>query len=400
VTEPSNTNVLGKLDPTGFLTEYWQKKPLLIKNAIPGFQCPITGDELAGLACEYEVESRLVLEHPAPNQVSRWELRHGPFDETDFQHLPQSHWTLLVQECNKYVPALAELLDHFRFIPGWRVDDVMVSYAATQGSVGPHVDQYDVFLLQGAGQRLWQINTQPHTKANWLPDTELRILQEFGSEQQWVLEPGDMLYLPPGVAHYGVAQGECITLSIGFRAPSHYDLLSAFAEDQFTDISDPFLIPRYQDPELALQQHNGEISATAIDAIGEILQSYTRDPKRITAWFGRYITQSTQPANQDLPDPAYDAKSLQTALKQHTVVIRSEFARFAFITHNTGQISLYIDGNEYQLEQPLSDLAPLICDQRRIASQLILKFLSIDNGCTLLLDWFNQGYLHFNGTGE
>jgi len=400
VTEPLTINVLGKYNYSEFLTEYWQKQPLLIKNAIPGFQCPITGDELAGLACEYDVESRLVLEHIIPNQASRWELRHGPFDESAFSQLPASHWTLLVQECNKHVPALAVLLERFRFIPDWRVDDVMVSYAAPNGSVGPHIDQYDVFLLQGAGQRQWQIDCRKQAETNWLPDSELRILQEFNSEQQWLLEPGDMLYLPPGVAHYGVAQGECMTLSIGFRAPSHYDLLSAFAEDQFADISDPFLIPRYQDPDLTLQQHSGEITSQAMQNIIEILQSYTREPRDIKSWFGRYITQSSQHTDQQPPDPPYDAMSLQSALQQHAAVTRSEFARYAFITHNAKRASLFIDGKEYLLTQQLQELAPLICDRRCFDSQLLMSYLSIENGRALLLEWFNLGYLYFNDSSE
>jgi len=395
VPQTHTINVLGELSPKQFLEQYWQKQPLLIRNAIPKFQTPISPDELAGLACEPEVESRIVLQHTKAKARIPWELRHGPFSETSFSKLPQTHWTLLVQECNKHVPELAMLLENFKFIPGWRVDDVMVSYAAPDGSVGPHVDQYDVFLLQGLGQRLWQINTQAEHGA-WLPDTELRILQQFESQQQWLLEPGDMLYLPPGVAHYGIAQGECMTLSIGFRAPSHYDLLSAFAEDVFADISDPFAIPRYQDPQLSLQTHSGEITAQSLAVVSDILQSYSRDNNTIGRWFGRYITQSVQPAALQPAEPAYSVQSLQQALQQHPQVVRSELTRYAFISQTPQITYLYLDGNEYPLTGESQTLAALVCDQRVIDGQQLQQLMQHDAARKVLLELFNQGYLEFD----
>src|SRR5690606_33230205 len=175
---------LGELPIEDFLRAYWQKKPLLIRNAFPNFESPIDGDELAGLALEEEVESRLILEHcKVP-----WELQHGPFDENIFSTLPESHWTLLVQAVDQWVPEVHELLNHFRFIPNWRLDDIMVSYAPDQGSVGPHFDYYDVFLLQGAGQRRWRTGQQCDVNSAHVEGTPLNVLKNFEQQNEWLLE--------------------------------------------------------------------------------------------------------------------------------------------------------------------------------------------------------------------
>ena len=192
--------MLGDLSADAFLQRYWQKKPLLIRNALANYQSPISADELAGLALESEVESRLVETHGMD-----WSLKHGPFNEDDFLGLPEQDWTLLVQGVDLWVPEVQALLSKFAFLPPWRVDDVMVSFACPGGSVGPHFDQYDVFLLQVEGQRRWQIGGECSSNTPLRDDSPLRILKEFEAEEEWLLEPGDMLYLPPGVAHWGVA---------------------------------------------------------------------------------------------------------------------------------------------------------------------------------------------------
>jgi 50S ribosomal protein L16 3-hydroxylase len=217
---------LANLTPQQFLDEHWQKKPLPIRQAFENFTPPLDPDELAGLACEDDVESRLVIQ--TPGATPEWHVRQGPFTAEDFAALPPTHWTLLVQDVDKHVPECAELLDHFRFLPDWRIDDIMVSFAAPQGSVGPHIDAYDVFLLQGLGERRWLLDPSPET-TSIIPDIELKLLNNFTPNQDHTLSSGDMLYLPPGVAHHGVAQNDCMTLSIGFRAPSHAEMLADFA---------------------------------------------------------------------------------------------------------------------------------------------------------------------------
>ena len=211
-----------------FLGEYWQKKPLLIRQAFPNYQPPLTPEDLAGLACEEAALSRLVVHD---RKKDSWTLRNGPFAEAEFPKLGKKDWTLLVQDMDKWDRDVRALLAHFRFLPAWRVDDIMISFAAPGGSVGPHVDQYDVFLLQAQGHRRWQIDTDPHAPCGFRPDVELKLLQKFTPSHEWLLEPGDMLYLPPGMPHHGEAVDACMTFSVGMRAPSQAELIVDLAEE-------------------------------------------------------------------------------------------------------------------------------------------------------------------------
>lgn len=212
----------GNISEQEFLANYWQKKPLLIKQALPNFISPITPEELAGLSLEDEFESRLVQGNIATQQ---WSLTNGPFNENTFTTLPEKDWTLLVQGVDRFVDEIYNLIQHFDFIPRWRFDDVMISYAATGGSVGPHFDYYDVFLVQGSGRRRWYISDKHCEMNNYLNDVPLRIMQKFDSEQTFDVEPGDVLYIPPKVAHHGVSlDDECTTLSFGYRAYSSQEI--------------------------------------------------------------------------------------------------------------------------------------------------------------------------------
>src|SRR4051812_20292918 len=203
--------LLGKVTPAQFLKQYWQKKPLLVRGAFPGFRDPVTPDQLAGLALEDDVDSRLVMERGGKKP---WEVTLGPQRAAKLRGLPRSHWTLLVQGVDRYVPGVAALLEPFRFIPDWRVEDIMISFAPQAGTVGPHIDSYDVFLIQGQGRRRWQLD--PAAGGALRPGLDLRILKQFTAKQDWVLEPGDMLYLPPDLAHHGTALEDCLTYSVGF----------------------------------------------------------------------------------------------------------------------------------------------------------------------------------------
>jgi 50S ribosomal protein L16 3-hydroxylase len=237
-----NNTLLGGLSHP-FLREVWHKRPLLIRNAVPGFTGLLSPDDMLQLAGRDDVESRLV-----QGSGTHWQLDHGPFRKSDFRRLPKTGWTLLVQSLNHVLPAADALLTHFNFVPHARLDDLMASYAVPGGSVGPHFDSYDVFLLQGQGHRRWQISTQ--TDLALLDDAPLKILRRFEIEDEWVLGPGDMLYLPPHVAHYGVAEDACMTYSIGFRAPTAEELAHGFLihlQDTLT------LEGRYADPDLRLQ---------------------------------------------------------------------------------------------------------------------------------------------------
>jgi 50S ribosomal protein L16 3-hydroxylase len=217
-------SVLGDVSAAAFVRDYWQKRPLLVRQAIPGFGGLVERDELLELATRADVTSRLVIEHP--RRRSRWERHDGPFAAIDASMLPPSHWTMLVHGVESLVAGGWELLARFGFIPAARVDDLMVSYAADGGSVGPHDDRYDVFLLQGPGRRRWRIMHGGDRSVE--PRAAIRVLAKFVADEEWLLEPGDMLYLPPNVAHWGVAEGPCFTYSIGFLAPSHQTLVESF----------------------------------------------------------------------------------------------------------------------------------------------------------------------------
>ncbi len=244
----------GKISQQQFLNEYWQKKPLLIKQALPDFISPITPDELAGLSLEEAFESRLITGSIKTNQ---WQLRNGAFNQQDFANLPAQDWTLLVQGVDRYIDTIYQLIAEFDFIPRWRFDDVMISYAATGGSVGPHFDYYDVFLLQGTGKRRWHLSTQDCELDNYLAEVPLRIMKQFKAELVFDVEPGDVLYIPPKVAHHGVSlDDECTTLSFGYRAYSTQELFefvdkpypnqlrnTYYKDPQWNNSKQPALIP-------------------------------------------------------------------------------------------------------------------------------------------------------------
>ncbi|MFZ1341968.1 cupin domain-containing protein [Thiothrix eikelboomii] len=268
---------LGSLSVEKFLADYWQQKPLLIRQAFPQFQSPLSPDELAGLACDTDT-ARLVLEKGGKTP---WEVRHGPLRKKDLAKLPSTHWTLLVNDIEKLLPEFAEIIEPFRFIPDWRIDDLMISYAVEGGSVGPHVDAYDVFLLQARGQRRWQISAQPCAADNFIPDIDLRIMQSFTAEEEWVLEPGDMLYLPPDLPHYGVALGECMTYSIGFRAPSRADLL----EDLLGHLLEQApMQERFRDPKRSLQTNPSTLADADLERLTEFILETLPDRATIRAW--------------------------------------------------------------------------------------------------------------------
>ncbi len=274
--------LLNNLSPSEFLRDYWQKKPLLIKGAIPHFKGLLTANELAGLACEENVQARIV-----NNTNEHWQVLDGPFDEAIFTTLPEKDWTLLVQSINHHLPEATELLHQFNFIPHARLDDLMVSYASIGGTVGAHIDSYDVFLLQGSGKRRWKISTQ--TDLSLIEGAPLKLLKHFETEQEWVLEAGDMLYLPPSIAHYGIAEtNDCMTYSIGFRAPETQELTQAFLNHlQDTVQTNGF----YEDKTLSLQKHPAEISKKMVEKVTKILETITWDKRTIANFLGLYLTE-------------------------------------------------------------------------------------------------------------
>ena len=324
-----------------FLRDYWQKKPLLIRQAFPGFEPPLAPEDLAGLACEDGPLSRLVT-YDRPND--RWHLRTGPFEESEFPELGHHDWTLLVQDMDKWDADVAELLAPFAFLPRWRVDDVMISFAVEGGSVGPHIDQYDVFLVQAMGHRNWQIEAQPRHEPAFRPDSELKLLQEFTADHRWDLAPGDVLYLPPGYAHHGVALDHCMTFSVGMRAPSSAEMLVDFAEDLAQKLPE---YRRYEDPDLKIAQDPYEIDAQAFARVEDALavwQNASAAERR--RWFGQFITRYRASGDvQAGPDQASWPQALNALATGHSLY-RHPFARFAW-SREPEQALLHVTGESY-----------------------------------------------------
>jgi 50S ribosomal protein L16 3-hydroxylase len=270
-----------------FLQHYWQKKPLLVKGALAADTlASLSPEELAGLAMEEDVESRIVIEKAGKTP---WELKRGPFTEEDFTSTPATHWTLLVQGVNHWLPQAAELLTAFDAIPRWRLDDVMVSFAPEEGGVGPHYDNYDVFLIQGKGTREWRLTTQHCTPENYLPNMQLRLMEKFPIEETYLLEAGDMLYLPAKVGHWGISKSaDCMTWSVGYRSLSAREMLEHFADFAARE---SLPVQWYQDPSWLTMQHPADISADAVAQAKLALHAMIDDEATLHRWFGQFITE-------------------------------------------------------------------------------------------------------------
>ncbi|MFW2372644.1 MAG: JmjC domain-containing protein [Gammaproteobacteria bacterium] len=377
-------NPLGELSPEDFLKDYWQKKPLVIRQAFPNFESPISAEELAGLSCEQDVNSRIVMEHGADHP---WQAIYGPMDDKVFAGMPDTHWTLLVNDVEKHLPELAWIVDAFRFIPEWYLDDLMISYAPEGGSVGPHMDLYDVFILQAQGHRRWQINTQSPAEDNQVAGTNLRIQKDFLVEQEWLMEAGDIIYIPPGVSHYGVATDDCLSFSIGFKASSHADLVNDFI-GYITRELPPKLTFQYDN--LSLQNNSAEITDSALSNVQEIFSHYLKpDNAELKRWFGRFSSDNRSDLQQPQEDEIFTIEQLAQYTQAGEQLIRHPASRFAFTRNESGAI-LFIDGEDYDVSL---EFASALCQQRELDLNELLPICKADEQ-TLLIEFYNQGKLY------
>jgi 50S ribosomal protein L16 3-hydroxylase len=376
------TSPLGDMDPGQFLQEFWQKKPCLIRQAITGFEPFLDGNDLAGLACEEMAESRLV---SGTFAAADWHVEHGPFNESFFDGLPEQDWTLLVQDVEKHYAPLQDLMQQFSFIPNWRLDDLMISFAASGGSVGPHTDQYDVFLLQAEGRRRWQIATSFDPQI--LEPCALNVLKQFDAEQDWILEPGDMLYLPPNIAHYGVALEPGMTWSIGSRAPSGADLLQglgewlAFRNDEGG---------RYSDPHLQAGQRAGEIDKNALQGLAHLMQKQLAGGDELDLFLAAFMSRfrlANEPVALAKP---LQGGQLQSALQAGATLMRNPWTRMVWIAQADGAL-LYAAGQAYGCSVRLAEhlcRAQQICLDAGTLSDESIDTLTqlVNNGHLLIIE--------------
>ncbi len=344
------STVLGNISLEDFLKNYWQKKPLVIRGAFPDFEMPFTPEELAGLACDTDAPSRIVSKNGFAPDHKQWDSKQSPFTDGDFTTLPDTHWTLLVNDLERYIPELGNIIEQFRFIPDWRIDDVMVSYASDQGSVGPHTDQYDVFLIQGQGKRRWKIITRDDYPPDLLNGPSLAILKNFKADEEYLLEAGDMIYLPPNMPHYGIAEGECFTFSVGFRAPDSTELIQSWVDSAFTETE------RYGDASRTLQSNSAEISQHDIQKLSQLMLSKIQDEEAgLSIFIGKHLTLSKgdTPIDEDL--------LASLSFNPREEYQRESWLRFAFI-EDSEHIHLFADGHHVALALESKEAVKELCE--------------------------------------
>ena len=381
--------MFGDISIEVFLRDYWQKKPLLIRNAFPDFESPITPDELAGLACETDT-ARIVIEKGGKHA---WEVRHGAFDDADFTNLPETHWTLLVNDTDQHLAELKAVMEPFRFIPDWRIDDLMISFAVDGGSVGPHVDEYDVFLIQAQGQRRWQITTQPAKPDNFLAGLDLRIMRDFEVEQEWVVNPGDMLYLPPNVPHYGVALNECMTYSVGFRAPSQAEMLENLVENL---LEDPRLKQRFNDSERECQAHPGELTAGDMERLIDfVVDALPQDTQALQLWLGKYLSQPKVDNNDTLEPSCLSKAELIKLINRRVTFEKSPGIRFLYFI-NDDEICLFANGTLHRAAAEQLQFIQYLCNTTIFKHNSYKTYLQDKNALELWRDLLEAGLININ----
>jgi 50S ribosomal protein L16 3-hydroxylase len=377
--------VLGSLTPEQFIERHWQRAPLLVRGAIPGLKSPITPEELAGLACEPGVEARLVQGRVGGS----WSLEHGPFEPSHFEALPERDWTVLVQDVDKVVPELARLLDEYRWLPDWRVDDVMVSYAAPGGSVGPHTDQYDVFLIQALGRRRWQI--AEHFDPALVPDADLRLLARFTPEQEFICEPGDILYLPPHVAHYGLALDAALTFSIGFRAPDQRELIGALWED----LRERAGALRFEDPGRPVAQDPSVLAEPDLARFRELIRSgLTWSDADLDGLVGRYLTRPKPHLEPE--EQSGTAKQLERRLLRGERLVRRLGARLARVERGE-ELWLFADGRQFRLARAQAAWVTALTSGQALGAEFVREQPA---ALSCILGLFRQGTLEWQENAD
>jgi 50S ribosomal protein L16 3-hydroxylase len=367
--------LLGGISPAEFMTTYWQRKPLLVRQAIPEFKALLSRSELFDLAAQSDVESRLVVGDNAGQRA--WDMQRGPFKRRAIPKLSDRDWTLLVQGVDLHDDRLAALMQQFRFVPDARLDDVMISYASDGGGVGPHFDSYDVFLLQAHGQRRWRIGRQKDLSL--VPDVPLKILANFKPEQEWVLNPGDMLYLPPRYAHDGVAVGECMTYSVGFRAPQMGDLARELLVRVSEEAEDAVGHALYKDADQAAVTKPAAIPEGLVDFAKAALQRAVNDPLALPRALGEFLTEPKSNVWFEAGLPPKKVKSLHLDRR----------SRMMYDSHH-----IFLNGESWRAAGKDATLMRKLADERGLDESALAT--ASPEALSLLNDWCDDGWLHAN----
>ncbi|PRF77265.1 cupin [Burkholderia multivorans] len=382
------TPLLGGLTPAQFMRRYWQKKPLLIRQAMPGVKPPVTREALFDLAADYDAESRLITHFR-----NKWQLAHGPFEPGSLPAVTRDAWTLLVQGLDLHVDAARALLDRFRFIPDARLDDLMISYATNGGGVGPHFDSYDVFLLQVEGRRRWRIGAQQDLSLQ--AGVPLKILANFEPTDEWVLEPGDMLYLPPHIAHDGVADGECMTCSIGFRAPSAGELGAQFLYylAERGGLRDSGADDLYRDPKQPAVAAPAELPPAMVERVAEIVDAIRWRKRDVAEFLGCYLSEPKsnvvfEPPARPLSEAAFVAQASRRGVR---------LDRRAALLYNAR--SYFINGEEGPLEEA-GEWLPELANQRQMEAKRFVTLSRAPSMTALLHEWYRAGWIRVGNRNE
>lgn len=372
----------GELSPEKFLAEYWQKKPLLIKQAFKNFEDTIPADELAGLAMEAEIESRIV----SVDNKGDWQVDHGPFE--DFSQYGEENWTLLVQAVNNWSRPTNSLLQPFAFIPRWRIDDVMVSFSTPNGGVGPHLDQYDVFIIQGSGKRRWQVGAPDKALSTLLPHPDLKQVSAFEPLIDEITEAGDLLYIPPNHPHNGVSIENSVNFSIGFQAPSSQELWSSFA-DKLIDNNLGEL--RFSDTARKVTDSSTLISKADQQQLKAFMLEQLEDTALFEQFIGQYLTQSHHALELLMPVNEIDADKLADILSEPEILFMPVSGLKAAIT-SEAEITLFLNGDSFPIDKQSLPLAELLAEQSPLTTNQVKSFNSCLKNTQLLTSVLNKGY--------
>ncbi|BDH46248.1 hypothetical protein TUM12370_22920 [Salmonella enterica subsp. enterica serovar Choleraesuis] len=360
-----------------FLERYWQKRPVVLKRGLKDFIDPISPDELAGLAMESEVDSRLV-----SREEDSWQVSHGPFES--FDHLGENNWSLLVQAVNHWHEPAAALMRPFQVLPDWRLDDLMISFSVPGGGVGPHLDQYDVFIIQGTGRRRWRVGEKAPMKQH-CPHPDLLQVEPFSAIIDEELEPGDILYIPPGFPHEGYALENALNYSVGLRSPNGRELISGFADYVLQhEVGNKY----YADPELVRRPHSADVTDEEVQALQRMMTDLINDENHFNQWIGEFLSQSRHELDLAPPEPSYQPDEIYDALHHGDKLVRLGGLRVLRIK---GEI--YINGEQVVSAQRAGLNA--LADNLQLSADNLGEALEDPTFLAMLAGLVNCGYWYF-----